>query len=212
MLETVVIIKSLIVVTLAGSPFSDQAEVDRPDSFSNTVITTSEKSTTESDAEVPRWVTELVGQTETATSTESIQQAFVVMSNPEEDLSTCQKDIQERIEAEIIDHINNKVLRYLTAEDLQINKKWIEKNVLSESNDTYTKVSDLPSGRYYQIYRRINLSPKVVRLIQSREQEKMMHRRSTEVGALGGIGLAGMGLLSGLIGLLAKREKAKQQA
>jgi hypothetical protein len=160
-----------------------------------------------SENEPPEWYKEGVG----GFPSKDGEQSFLVYSIPCPSAEESQLELKEKLVSEVMAHIDEHILKHVAASDIPgLTKSYVEKNILPTHSDRiYSKSIQKAGGPMYTGVRQVTIDKREVDRITAWESQFIVSKRSKEVGLFGGIGLAGMTVLSGLIGLLARREKAK---
>jgi hypothetical protein len=125
------------------------------------------------------------------------------------DLAQCEEDLKSRMMSEVRSYLDKHVLNHTNASQLlELTPEYVEKYWVVP-NRVFDNVQDRPSGTYHQKWVELQLSAEQLDKVRSWERTHLRERRTKQIGVLGGAGIAGIALFSGLIGLLARREKAK---
>jgi hypothetical protein len=125
------------------------------------------------------------------------------------DLEQCEEDLKSRMMWEVRSYLDKHVLTHSNASQLsELTPEYVEKYWVVP-NRVFDNVQDRPSGTYHQKWIELQLSAEQLDKVRSWERTNQRERRTKQIGLLGGAGIAGIALFSGLIGLLARREKAK---
>ncbi|XZE43643.1 hypothetical protein SH467x_003209 [Pirellulaceae bacterium SH467] len=137
---------------------------------------------------------------------------FAIPTATAEDLEQCYEEFESQLLSEVQRALDAHVLRYTSASQLDpLTKKYIEDHWLVQ-NCEYDQVIELPSGTYHQLWKQIYISKDQIAVIRSWEERALLSERIVKVGALGGVSIGGMLLLSGMVGVLARRESRKLKA
>ncbi len=126
------------------------------------------------------------------------------------DVEECRNELDSVLISEVRDYLEqNVLLDGVSATDLTgLTTEYIKKKLLVPERE-YVNIVDRPSGSYYQLWRQIFISKSELAVIRGWERNREVLERTKQVGVMGGSALLGMTLLSGMVGLLARREKAK---
>jgi len=90
----------------------------------------------------------------------------------------------------------------------ELTQEYVEKYWVN-SNQSFDNVQDRPSGTYHQLWLGLHISSDQLKMVREWEKHLIRDRRTKQAGILGGIGVGAITILSGLVGLMARREKAK---
>ena len=93
----------------------------------------------------------------------------------------------------------------------QLTQEYVEKYWVVPSQ-TFDNVQDRPSGTYHQLWIGLHISADQLKKVREWERHSVRASRTKQVGVLGGTGVAAITILSGFVGVLARREKAKLKA
>ncbi len=125
------------------------------------------------------------------------------------DLEQCQEDLKASMMRDVHAYLNKHVLENVSASVLpQLTQEYVEKYWVKPSQ-TFDNVQDRPSGTYHQLWVGLHISADQLKKVREWERQSVRASRTKQVGVLGGAGVAVITLLSGLVGVLARREKAK---
>ncbi len=125
------------------------------------------------------------------------------------DLDQCREDLKSRMMLDIRTYLDKHVLEYSQAYKLReltqeyVEKYWVKKGQM------FDNLQDRPSGTYHQLWIGLHISSEQLSKIREWEKHSIREERTKKVGVMGGIGVFAITLLSGAVGLLARREKAK---
>ncbi|XZE36476.1 hypothetical protein SH501x_002048 [Pirellulaceae bacterium SH501] len=137
---------------------------------------------------------------------------FAIPTATAEDLSRCYEEFDSQLLPEVQKMLDAHVLRQTSASQLApLTKKYIEDHWLVQDCE-YDQVVELPSGTYHQLWKQVYISKEQLEIVRKWEEKSILGERIVKVGALGGASIGGMMLLSGLIGVLARRESRKLKA
>jgi len=143
-------------------------------------------------------------------SKEGNEHRFPIATSLHSDVEECRKELDSAMMSEVKDYLEkNVLLTGISADELAgLTPDYIKKKLLVPERE-FENVVDRPSGSYHQLWRQIFISKSELAVIRGWEKNREVLKRTTEVGMMGGSALLGMTLLSGMVGLLARREKAK---
>ena len=143
-------------------------------------------------------------------SKEGDELRFPIATSLHSDVEECRNELDNVLLSEVRDYLEkNVLLDDVTASDLAgLTTEYIKKKLLVPERE-YVNIVDRPSGSYHQLWRQIFISKSELAVIRGWEKNREVLERTKQVGVVGGSALLGMTLLSGMVGLLARREKAK---
>jgi len=143
-------------------------------------------------------------------SKEGDELRFPIATSLHSDVEECRNELDSLLISEVRDYLEqNVLLDGVSATDLTgLTTEYIKKKLLVPERE-YVNIVDRPSGSYYQLWRQIFISKSELAVIRGWERNREVLERTKQVGVMGGSALLGMTLLSGMVGLLARREKAK---
>ncbi|MEQ1826275.1 MAG: hypothetical protein ABL921_10020 [Pirellula sp.] len=128
------------------------------------------------------------------------------------DLAQCREDLDARLLSEVQSYLDKHVLEHIFAHQLpELTKEYVEKYWLNKSQ-SFDNVQDRPSGTYHQLWVGLHISADQLKKVRDWERRGLQEKRVKQIGVLGGTGVAVITLFSGLVGVLARREKAKLKA
>jgi hypothetical protein len=128
------------------------------------------------------------------------------------ELEQCREDLKVSMMRDVQAYLNNHVLENASAYMLpQLTQEYVEKYWVVPSQ-TFDNVQDRPSGTYHQLWIGLHISADQLKKVREWERHRVRESRTKQVGVLGGAGVAAITILSGLVGVLARREKAKLKA
>jgi hypothetical protein len=137
---------------------------------------------------------------------------FAIPTATAEDLEQCYEEFDSQLLPEVQKMLETHVLRETSASQLApLTKKYIEDHWLVQDCE-YDQVVELPSGTYHQLWKQVYISKEQLDVVRGWEEKSILRERISKVGALGGASIGGMMLLSGLVGVLARRESRKLKA
>ncbi len=143
-------------------------------------------------------------------SKEGDELRFPIATSLHSNVEECRNELDNVLLSEVRDYLEkNVLLDGVSATDLAgLTTEYIKKKLLVPERE-YVNIVDRPSGSYHQLWRQIFISKSELAVIRGWEKNREVLERTKQVGVVGGSSLLGMTLLSGLVGLLARREKAK---
>jgi len=125
------------------------------------------------------------------------------------ELDECRKDLKTRMMSEVRMYLNKHVLEYSDATKLpELTQEYIDKYWVKKGQE-FDNIQDRPSGTYHQLWIGLHISSEQLTKIREWEKNNVRELRMKKVGVFGGLGVFTVTLLSGAVGLLARREKAK---
>lgn len=151
--------------------------------------------------ETPEWIKEGIVLGE--------DHSLAVSSSLLPDIEQCHEDLKASMMRDVRAYLNKHVLENASASMLpQLTQEYVEKYWVKPSQ-TFDNVQDRPSGTYHQLWVGLHISADQLKKVREWERQSIRTSRTKKVGVLGGAGVAVITLLSGLVGVLARREKAK---
>jgi hypothetical protein len=143
-------------------------------------------------------------------SKEGDELRFPIATSLHSDVEECRNELDSVLISEVRDYLEKNVLiEGVSAGDMAgLTTEYIKKKLLVPERE-YVNIVDRPSGSYHQLWRQIFISKSELAVIRGWEKNREVLERTKQVGLMGGSALLGMTLLSGMVGLLARREKAK---
>ena len=125
------------------------------------------------------------------------------------DLDQCREDLKSRMMLDVRAYLDKHVLEFSEASKLrELTKEYVEKYWVKKGQE-FDNLQDRPSGTYHQLWVGLHISSEQLMKIREWEKHSIREERTKKVGVMGGIGVFAITLLSGAVGLLARREKAK---
>lgn len=125
------------------------------------------------------------------------------------DREQCVGDLKSRLMNEVRSYLDKHVLELTSASQLpELTEEYVEANWLVADRE-FDNVQDRPSGTYHQLWKELRISSEQLEVVRGWEKSRVRETRTKQVGVLGGLGIAAITVFSGLIGVLARREKAK---
>ena len=160
-----------------------------------------------SDTELPRWLTD---QTESGKEKNG-DYSFLVVTIPQADLVASHDELREKLQTEARSFIDQNILRHVYSSDVPfLTNDYIEKEILSVNPErVFTKTLVRPGGEMFQIYRQLTIPAVVVKKLVDFERSIVAGERSIQVGLAAAALLGMVGVMSGLVGFMAQREKPK---
>lgn len=189
---------------------SAKAEIDASSfvkSLENALSHSMNGSPAVSEPELPSWLTEQpdVGREKDG------GHSFLVVTIPQADVTACQEELAEKLPMEARAFIESNILTHIKADGVPfLTSEYLEKEILSNNPDrTFTKTLIRPGGEMFQIYRQLTIPAAVAKRLVEFERGIVAGERSVRVG-LGAAAVLGMvGAMSGVLGLMARRERSK---
>ena len=137
------------------------------------------------------------------------EHSLAISSTLMPELDECREDLKTRMMSEVRMYLNKHVLEYCDARELpELTKEYVEKYWVKKGQE-FDNVQDRPSGTYHQLWIGLHISSEQLTKIREWEKHNVRELRMKKVGVFGGLGVFAVMLLSGAVGLLARREKAK---
>ena len=133
---------------------------------------------------------------------------FAISSSLLPDVEQCNEDLKSRMIWEVRAYLKRNVLTYENALLPELTQEYVDKYWVIRSQ-LFDNVQDRPSGTYHQVWVGLHISSEQLSKIRSWEKQSERDQRIKKAGFLGGISLFVVTLLSGAVGLLARRETAK---
>lgn len=125
------------------------------------------------------------------------------------DREQCVGDLKLRMMNEVRSYLDKHVLELTNAYQLpELTEEYVESHWLV-ANREFDNVQDRPSGTYHQLWQELRISSEQLEVVRGWEKSRVREIRTKQAGVLGGLGIAAITVFSGLIGVLARREKAK---
>ena len=125
------------------------------------------------------------------------------------ELEECREDLKTRMMSEVRMYLNKHVLEYSDATKLpELTQEYVEKYWVKNGQE-FDNIQDRPSGTYHQLWIGLHISSEQLTKIREWEKRNVRELRMKKVGIFSGLGVFTVTLLSGGVGLLARREKAK---
>ena len=128
------------------------------------------------------------------------------------DLEQCREDLKARMMSDVQAYLDKHVLEFAAADQLpELTREYVEKYWVKKGQE-FDNIQDRPSGMYHQLWIGLHISSEQLAKVRKWEKQSVREQRTKKVGVLGGVGVFAITLLSGAIGVLARREKAKLKA
>ncbi len=125
------------------------------------------------------------------------------------ELEQCREDLKSRMMSEVLMYLNKHVLEYSDMVKLpELTQEYVEKYWVKQGQ-VFDNIQDRPSGTYHQLWIGLHISSEQLAKVREWEKQGVREQRMKKAGVFGGIGVFAVALLSGAVGLLARREKAK---
>lgn len=138
--------------------------------------------------------------------------SFAISSTFMADLEQCREDLKSRMMSEVRDYLDKNVLPIVQAHSLpELTQEYVEKYWVKKGQ-VFDNIQDRPAGSYHQLWIGLHISSEQLAKIREWEKQTVREQRTRKVGVFGGLGVCAITLLSGAVGLLARREKAKLKA
>lgn len=125
------------------------------------------------------------------------------------DREQCKEDLKVRLMIEVRSYLDKHVLRLARSSQLpELTQEYVEANWVV-ANREFDNVQDRPSGTYHQLWMELQISAEQLEVVRGWEKSRVREKRVKQVGVLGGMGIAAITCFSAMLGVLARREKAK---
>ncbi len=179
-----------------------QAEIDRNDSFDLVVGEVGETAPLPVlNSSTPEWVKNglVLGE----------EHSLAISSNLFSDLEQCREDLKARMMADVQTYLDKHVLKSASADQLpELTEEYVEKYWVKKGQE-FDNIQDRPSGVYHQLWIGLHISSEQLAKVHKWEKQCVRAMRTKKVGVFGGLSVIALSLLSGAVGVLARREKAK---
>ena len=179
-----------------------QAEIDRNDSFDLVKGQVGETAPLPVlNSSTPEWVKKglVLGD----------EHSLAISSNLFSDLEQCREDLKARMMEDVQNYLDKHVLKSASADQLpELTEEYIEKYWVKKGQE-FDNIQDRPSGVYHQLWIGLHISSEQLAKVQKWEKQCVRAMRTKKVGVVGGFSVIAISLLSGTVGVLARREKAK---
>ena len=137
------------------------------------------------------------------------EHSFAISSTLLPDLDQCRDDLKSRMMSDVQVYLDKHVLEFTSADKLpELTQEYVEKYWVKKDQE-FDNIQDRPSGTYHQLWIGLHLSSEQLSKIRNWEKESVRQQRTKKAGVAGGLGVFVITVLSGAVGLLARREKAK---
>lgn len=137
------------------------------------------------------------------------EHVFTIWTTESPELQRCREEFDAILLPQVQKHLDEKVLRHVQAKNLpELTKEYVEKYWLVDGKE-FDDVSERPTGEHHRLWKQIHITQSQLEKVRDWENRIVVSQRTKHVGFAGAATLAGMTLLSGMIGLLARREQAK---
>jgi hypothetical protein len=134
---------------------------------------------------------------------------FAISSSLFTDLDQCRDDLRNRMLSEVQAYLDKNVLKTPISSSLEdLTLEYVEKFWLNQKQE-FDNVQTRENVVYHQLWVGLQISAEQLKKVREWESASVREKRTKQAGVLGGVGIAAITLLSGLVGVLAKREKAK---
>lgn len=139
------------------------------------------------------------------------EHSFAISSTLLPDLDQCREDLRSRMMSDVQVYLDKHVLEFTSSTKLpELTQQYVEKYWVRKGQE-FDNIQDRPSGTYHQLWIGLHLSSEQLTKIREWEKQSVREQRTKKAGILGGVGVFAISILSGAVGLLARREKAKLQ-
>ena len=137
---------------------------------------------------------------------------FAINSSLSPSLEECREELQVKMMNEVGAYLDQHVLELTTAARIpQITQEYVEKYWVNKSQE-FDNVQDRPAGSFHQLWIGLHISADQLKKVRQWEKQSIRDLRIKEVGVLSSASVALLSIISGLVGVLASREKAKLKA
>ena len=137
------------------------------------------------------------------------EHSFAISSTLLPDLDQCREDLKSRMMSDVQVYLDKHVLEFTSSYKLpELTQEYVEKNWVKKGQE-FDNIQDRPSGTYHQLWIGLHISSEQLTKIRAWEKQSVREQRTKKAGVLGGVGIFAISILSGAVGLLARREKAK---
>ena len=124
-------------------------------------------------------------------------------------IEQCQEDLKARLLSEVYGYLDRHVLENPRAQMLpDLNREYVEKFWVNQKQ-VFDNVHDRDGVTYHQLWIGLHISADQLKKVREWEKVSVRTQRTKHAGVMGGLGIGAITLLSGLVGLMARREKAK---
>ncbi len=137
------------------------------------------------------------------------EHSFAISSTLLPDLDQCREDLKSRMMSDVQVYLDKHVLEFTSSYKIpELTQEYVEKNWVKKGQE-FDNIQDRPSGTYHQLWIGLHISSEQLTKIRAWEKQSVREQRTKKAGVLGGVGIFAISILSGAVGLLARREKAK---
>ncbi len=137
------------------------------------------------------------------------EHSFAISSTLLPDLDQCREDLRSRMMSDIQVYLDRHVLEFTSSTKLpELTQDYVEKYWVRKGQE-FDNIQDRPSGTYHQLWIGLHLSSEQLTKIREWEKQSVREQRTKKAGILGGVGVFAISILSGAVGLLARRERAR---
>ena len=137
------------------------------------------------------------------------EHSFAISSTFLSDLDQCREDLKATMMSDVQAYLDKHVLKFAAADQLaELTQEYVEKYWVKQGQE-FDNIQDRPSGMYHQLWIGLHISSEQLAKVRKWEAQSVREQRTKKVGVLGGISVVVITLLSGAVGVLARREKAK---
>ncbi len=137
------------------------------------------------------------------------EHSFAISSTLLPDLDQCRDDLKSRMMSDVQVYLDKHVLEFTSSYRLpELTQEYVEKYWVKKGQE-FDNIQDRPSGTYHQLWIGLHISSEQLTKIRTWEKQSVREQRTKKAGVLGGVGVFAITILSGAVGLLARREKAK---
>ncbi len=137
------------------------------------------------------------------------EHSFAISSTFLSDLDQCREDLKATLMSDVQAYLDKHVLKFAAADQLaELTQEYVEKYWVKQGQE-FDNIQDRPSGMYHQLWIGLHISSEQLAKVRKWEAQSVREQRTKKVGVLGGISVVVITLLSGAVGVLARREKAK---
>ena len=124
-------------------------------------------------------------------------------------IEQCREDLKLRMMHEVNIYLREHVLQISEQESLpKLDCEYVEKFWVNPKQ-VFDNVQEREGVVYHQLWIGLHISADQLKKVRDWEKQNIRESRTAKVGVMGGIGIGAISLLSGLVGFLARRERAK---
>jgi hypothetical protein len=121
----------------------------------------------------------------------------------------CEEDLRSRMMTEIHEYLDKNVLSRAKASSLpELTSEYVQKYWVVPAQ-RYENIRDNQGETLHQLWMGLHISSEQLKKVREWENAGLRQDRTRQVGLVGGLSVAGLTLLSGMVGVFARREKAK---